>query len=153
VFCKRIRNYEYDASGFGAVSFEPLNPVTPGHRLFLPVRHVRNAWDMSGLAAAMALASHWAQDQPGDFNLITSAGPAATQTIEHLHVHYVPRTEGDGLPLPWTPQKQRANGYVTVRLDEDLGDRIAEALHQRTDDNVAAMTGIVLSVLREAAQP
>jgi diadenosine tetraphosphate (Ap4A) HIT family hydrolase len=36
--------------------------------------------------------------------MITSAGPAATQTIKHLHVHYVPRHAGDGLSLPWTNQ-------------------------------------------------
>ncbi|MEU8435472.1 hypothetical protein AB0F18_21670 [Streptomyces sp. NPDC029216] len=23
---------------------------------------------------------------------------------EHLHVHVVPRQDGDDLPLPWTPQ-------------------------------------------------
>ena len=37
-----------------------------------------------------------------DFNLITSAGSLATQTIGHLHVHIVPRRPGDGLHLPWT---------------------------------------------------
>ena len=35
-------------------------------------------------------------------NLITSAGAAASQTVYHLHVHVVPRAEGDGLALPWT---------------------------------------------------
>ncbi len=37
-------------------------------------------------------------------NLITSKGEAATQSVFHLHVHIVPRQEGDRLPLPWTPQ-------------------------------------------------
>ncbi|WP_234318939.1 HIT family protein [Streptomyces sp. NRRL S-237] len=37
-------------------------------------------------------------------NLITSKGTAATQSVFHLHVHAVPRQEGDNLPLPWTPQ-------------------------------------------------
>jgi diadenosine tetraphosphate (Ap4A) HIT family hydrolase len=98
--------HDYDLSSPAAVSFEPLNPVTPGHRLFVPRLHVEDARNADGLVAAMALASRWAQDRRGDFNLITSAGAAATQTIFHLHVHYVPRTEGDGLPLPWTPQKR-----------------------------------------------
>lgn len=105
VFCKRMRNHEYDISGYGAASFEPLNPVTPGHRLFLPGRHVEDARDISGLMAAMALASDYARSKASDFNLITSAGAAATQTIRHLHVHYVPRRENDGLHLPWTGQK------------------------------------------------
>lgn len=110
VFCKRIRAREFDMSGYGAVSFVPLNPITPGHRLFLPISHVEDARDLGGLNSAMALAATWAKDwennprYQGDFNLITSAGPAATQTIRHLHVHYVPRRDGDGLHLPWTGQ-------------------------------------------------
>ncbi|WP_331719715.1 HIT family protein [Streptomyces virginiae] len=31
-------------------------------------------------------------------------GRPATQTVDHLHLHVVPRQEGDILPLPWTPQ-------------------------------------------------
>lgn len=108
VFCGRVRRGEYDASGFGAVSFEPLNPVVSGHRLFLPAAHVEDARDLSGLTNAMALASEWAGQRRNDFNLITSAGHAATQTVWHLHVHYVPRFEGDGLHLPWTNQQRSA---------------------------------------------
>jgi diadenosine tetraphosphate (Ap4A) HIT family hydrolase len=108
VFCGRIERGEFDYSGYGAVSFVPLKPRTPGHRLFLPVRHVVDGRDFSGLHSATALASSWAKDWEnnpdyrGDFNLITSAGAAATQTVMHLHVHYVPRRVGDGLALPWT---------------------------------------------------
>ncbi len=38
---------------------------------------------------------------PGRFNLLTSVGSAATQTIRHLHWHIVPREEGDRISLPW----------------------------------------------------
>ena len=38
--------------------------------------------------------------------LITNIGPAATQSVWHLHVHVVPRTEGDGLLLPWSNQRR-----------------------------------------------
>lgn len=34
-------------------------------------------------------------------NLITSAGAAATQSIDHLHIHFVPRKVDDGLMTPW----------------------------------------------------
>ena len=109
VFCDRIRREEYDLTGFGAVSFEPLNPVTPGHRLFLPGRHVADAREVGALTAPAALAASWNRDwrnpnRGEDFNLITSAGPAATQTVFHLHLHYIPRWAGDGLRLPWTDQ-------------------------------------------------
>ena len=36
-----------------------------------------------------------------EFNLITSAGRTATQSVFHLHIHYVPRAYRDGLALPW----------------------------------------------------
>ena len=54
----------------------------------------------------MEFAARWAEGQEDDFNLITSSGPAATQTIPHIHVHYVPRWPGDGLHLPWTGQEK-----------------------------------------------
>ena len=85
--------------------FEPLNPVTPGHMLFVPVRHVASALDDPyETALTMEIASRWAARLAEDFNLITSAGAAATQTVRHLHIHLVPRREGDGLHLPWTGQ-------------------------------------------------
>ena len=45
-------------------------------------------------------------DAPPSANLITSIGAAATQTVFHLHVHVVPRHEGDGLLLPWSNQER-----------------------------------------------
>lgn len=50
----------------------------------------------------MESAAAYGEAMGTDFNLITSAGAAATQTVAHLHVHYVPRRTGDGLGLPWT---------------------------------------------------
>lgn len=80
--------------------FEPLNPVTPGHRLFVPTWHAehRNA---VGATAAFRSAYDAATQWNGPFNLILSSGHAATQTVDHLHVHYIPRRPGDGLQLPW----------------------------------------------------
>lgn len=104
-FCDRIQRGEYDEL-FGAVArFEPLNPVTPGHMLFVPSLHVEHP-NWGAVGNAMNHAELFASGQPWDFNLITSSGRAATQTISHVHVHYVPRREGDGLPLPWTGQRE-----------------------------------------------
>jgi histidine triad (HIT) family protein len=102
-FCVRIANDDYEQRYNGTVvRLEPLNPVTPGHRLFVPVWHAEHP---SGPAVriAMGYAEYYGGHQGGDFNLITSSGSAATQTILHIHVHYVPRRTGDGLRLPWTP--------------------------------------------------
>lgn len=106
VFCQKIRDQSVLLDMRNRVAyFEPLNPVTPGHRLFIPFDHVEHNDGKdaeNGLAHAIRSASAYAQDQGEDFNLVTSSGPAATQTIPHIHIHYVPRREDDGLHLPWT---------------------------------------------------
>lgn len=87
-----------------AIAFVPLNPVTPGHLLVIPRRHVADVTTdprVSGLVMSAA-----AELATPPCNLITSAGTEATQSVFHLHVHIVPRTAGDGLHLPWTPRKE-----------------------------------------------
>lgn len=104
-FCERIANNDVEQDYTSVVRFEPLNPVTPGHMLFVPAWHVEHPHP-EGVRAAMGYASSYAKSRGEDFNLITSSGAAATQTVSHLHVHYVPRREGDGLALPWTNQQK-----------------------------------------------
>ena len=105
VFCARISRGEYDKDQPG-FTFEPLNPVVPGHRLFVSPQHVVDASTNPDVTAKVfAAAAEYARRQGDDFNLITSGGADATQTVFHLHVHYVPRDEGDALTLPWTGQE------------------------------------------------
>ena len=90
----------------GVFHFEPLNPVTPGHRLFIPAFHYEHAAEApSATGAVFEWAAWWAAQREDDFNLIVNAGPLASQTVQHLHIHYVPRRASDGLTLPWTGQK------------------------------------------------
>lgn len=109
VFCKIIDGTspaKMVAKFHLAVAFRPLNPVAEGHILVVPKRHVTDfAEDPKVTARTMSYASRLAYWIGGDFNLITSKGAAATQTVSHLHVHLVPRREGDGLALPWTGQE------------------------------------------------
>lgn len=88
-----------------AMAIVPHNPVTPGHVLIIPRRHTPDAaYAPEITAATFRAAARYAAGHSDQFNLITSAGPDATQTVFHLHVHYVPRSAGDGLTLPWTGQ-------------------------------------------------
>ncbi|WP_461007379.1 HIT family protein [Streptomyces capparidis] len=78
--------------------------VNGGHVLVLPRVHVENAGtDPEVTAMVMRRAAELMAEHPAA-NIITSKGEAATQSVFHLHVHVVPRQEGDDLPLPWTPR-------------------------------------------------
>ena len=107
-FCARIENCDIDRmEEFREVChFEPINPVTPGHRLFVPIDHAEHP-DHRAVADAFGAAEWWGGMRAEQFNLITSSGSDATQTVPHVHVHYVPRHVGDGLTLPWTGQGGR----------------------------------------------
>lgn len=89
-----------------AIAFVPLKPVTPGHVLVVPRTHVmeftQEPW-VSAMVMRRAAELAVTLDPIAEYNVITSAGPFATQTIDHLHLHLVPRREGDGLALPWHP--------------------------------------------------
>jgi len=109
VFCTRVECREYDSytDNPSVVWLEPLNPVTPGHLLFIPVHHVTAGSPQKPYETAHCVeyAVRYAVSHGiADYNVITSCGAAATQTISHIHVHLVPRADGDGLALPWTGQ-------------------------------------------------
>ena len=87
------------------ITIEPHNPVTLGHVLTIPRDHVTDAKHKPIVTAATMLAAANYARTIGDCNLITSCGPAATQTVLHLHIHVVPRRPGDGLALPWSGQE------------------------------------------------
>lgn len=115
-FCKRIAAGHYDYDGLGNVAFEPLNPVTPGHFLVVPRRHVADAFEVPRLTGyAVQFAAALAQEMGLEScNLITSVGEAATQSVRHLHWHVIPRRPGDGLALPWTGQKPLAGSQIVI---------------------------------------
>ena len=89
------------------IDIEPLNPVTKGHRIIIPRYHSPDFTENEqAMVIAMQRARVVARLMGGSVNLITSKGIHATQTVGHLHVHIVPRREGDGLCLPWTGQEK-----------------------------------------------
>lgn len=78
-------------------------PVTAGHMLIIPNRHVEDYFGLSQdelLACDELLKSLKAQIQRDDssvtgFNIGMNAGEAAGQTIFHCHIHLIPRRIGD----------------------------------------------------------
>ena len=113
VFCEILHgsapaSIVYD--GIATLGIVPLNPVTEGHVIFMPRKHVRDALENPGVTKQVmedvaTYGTHMRRTgQVEDCNIITSAGEVATQTVFHLHVHYVPRRAEDGLHLQWTGQ-------------------------------------------------
>lgn len=77
-------------------------PVSPGHSLIIPTRHVLSYFEIT---TDERLAMHTLLDQakaslarelsPHGFNIGINDGASAGQTISHLHMHLIPRFEGD----------------------------------------------------------
>jgi histidine triad (HIT) family protein len=113
VFCEIVAERapaEVLARAFASIAIRPRGGVHPEHVLFIPRVHVADAAESPFVTGQVAAdAARWAQARGEPFNLITSAGAAATQSIFHLHFHYVPRSVGDGLSLPWSsPEESRS---------------------------------------------
>jgi diadenosine tetraphosphate (Ap4A) HIT family hydrolase len=85
-----------------AIAFADAFPVSPGHALVAPRRHVADFFELSSkevmaifeLAFQMRLRS-CVQHSPAGFNVGFNVGSAAGQTIAHAHVHVIPRYPGD----------------------------------------------------------
>jgi diadenosine tetraphosphate (Ap4A) HIT family hydrolase len=77
-------------------------PVSVGHALIVPRRHVAR-WSEATVDERQELASAIKEVQrivqelhhPAGFNVGFNDGPAAGQTVGHLHIHVIPRYEGD----------------------------------------------------------
>ena len=83
------------------VAIRDAYPVSQGHTLILPKRHIQSFFDLSeaerdqlfrALHAAKELLT---SSRPDGFNIGINDGPAAGQTVPHLHLHLIPRYLGD----------------------------------------------------------
>ena len=84
------------------ISIADTFPVTRGHCLIIPKRHFtslfeateeeRSAlWDLVEQTRQYLIAEY----APDGFNIGVNDGPAAGQTVMHLHIHMIPRYLGD----------------------------------------------------------
>jgi len=77
-------------------------PLTPGHTLIVPKNHIESFFDLTNLGI-MAFYDLLRQTQeiiqmhhnPGGYNIGVNEGKVAGRTFNHLHVHLIPRYEGD----------------------------------------------------------
>jgi diadenosine tetraphosphate (Ap4A) HIT family hydrolase len=101
-FCRRLRDGPVDARLGTAGAFRDGFPIATGHTLVVPARHVADFFALTKPEQADVLSltdlvrEQLALDlRPDGFNIGINAGPAAGQTVDHAHVHVIPRFSGD----------------------------------------------------------
>jgi len=113
------------------LAFLDANPLARGHTLVIPKAHAERVGDLdddlaSGLFDAVSELAPRVQSTVGadGANVGINDGEAAGQEVPHVHVHIVPRFEGDGgAPIHavagrrptspttnWTPSPRRSRG-------------------------------------------
>lgn len=77
-------------------------PISPGHTLIIPRRHVSSMFRISmdervSLFELLYEAQRELEIElkPDGYNIGINDGYAAGQTVAHLHIHLIPRFEGD----------------------------------------------------------
>ena len=102
-FCKRIRGHR-DLLGTrrNAVAIPDAHPVSPGHCLVLPKRHEADFFELTVGEQGEIGELLWelrelleAEHDTKSFNVGVNIGAAAGQTVDHAHVHLIPRYDGD----------------------------------------------------------
>jgi len=85
-----------------AIAFRDAYPVAPGHTLVIPVRHVPSFFDTTpeereSMLSLLEAAKQQLQSEfgPAGYNIGINDGAAAGQTVDHLHIHLIPRYQGD----------------------------------------------------------
>lgn len=84
------------------IAFGDAYPVSVGHTLIAPKRHVASFFDTTleerlELFKLIDVCRHQlvARHHPAGFNIGINDGKAAGQTVMHLHIHFIPRYAGD----------------------------------------------------------
>jgi diadenosine tetraphosphate (Ap4A) HIT family hydrolase len=84
------------------IAFRDGFPVSPGHTLVIPRRHIGSFFDLAEAERSdlLQLLDRAKRDvdtefHPGGYNIGINDGRVAGQTVPHLHIHLIPRYEGD----------------------------------------------------------
>jgi diadenosine tetraphosphate (Ap4A) HIT family hydrolase len=101
-FCERIATGAVERSSLSAAAFPDGFPLAPGHMLIVPRRHEASFFALSReeqddlwRLVAQIRDDLQAGLSPNGFNIGINDGEAAGQTVDHAHVHVIPRFDGD----------------------------------------------------------
>lgn len=83
-------------------------PASKGHTLIIPKEHSDDIYDIDGVSAGklFAMATIVAKSLSkvlgcDGINIMQNNGASAGQTVNHFHIHIIPRYAGDDLDLTW----------------------------------------------------
>ena len=101
IFCQ-VPKDEIVAESDLCLAFYDRYPVSPGHMLIIPKRHVASYFELSAdeinaMQTMLLEMKDVVQElyKPDGFNIGVNVGEAAGQSIFHVHMHLIPRYTGD----------------------------------------------------------
>ncbi len=103
LFCSKEIRARVDTETELIFAIPDVFPVTDGHMLIIPKRHVETYFDMSeaehldALAVMRKLKNEISEKDPSvsGFNVGMNCGQVSGQTVMHAHLHLIPRRVGD----------------------------------------------------------
>ncbi len=111
IFCKIISGDIPSATVYKNDEFKAILdrfPSNKGHVLIMPKTHVANIFeidpDMAGRLFKLAAQIAPVMKETFGFenmNVVQNNGPIAGQTVNHFHLHLIPRYENDGVNVSW----------------------------------------------------
>ena len=132
IFCKIIAGVIPSATIYENEEFKVILdrfPANEGHVLIMPKEHCANLFEVeeekAGRLFALAVKVAKIMKETLGFenmNLVQNNGPVAGQTVNHLHVHLIPRYECDEVKVTW-PQMDLTDEQieaVRVKLAEKI---------------------------------
>ena len=98
-----------------------IYPSNPGHTLIIPKAHAANIYELGEKesAALMPLAMKIAKALKellncDGLNILQNNGEVAGQTIDHFHMHLIPRYKDDGVVMKWSTQTPSAEDFKKI---------------------------------------
>lgn len=102
IFCKPNPKMELLAESATVYAILDKYPVSNGHALIIPKKHNANYFDLSfkQQSACLFMINKVKEIltecyNPNGFNIGINVGKTAGQTIDHVHIHVIPRYDGD----------------------------------------------------------
>ena len=149
-----------------AFAIRDASPVSPGHTLVIPRRKIVVWWEAS---PTLRLAMFELVDDvkrrldaefaPDGYNVGFNAGSAAGQTVDHLHIHVIPRFDGDvpdprggvrhviperGSPVARAESESPAAPALVTQLDGHLHAQLARCLDREDFDRIDLLVSFVM---------